>query len=62
MDNTIPSVRASSGLTLPDGMGLDLVLSIIRSISLSYHILIAPAAPAPAPIAIIEKTAKKGCI
>ena len=60
MDNTIPSVRASSGFTLPDGMGLDLVLSIILSISLSYHMLIAPAAPAPAPIAMIENIANKG--
>ncbi len=43
-------------------MGLPLVLTISPSISWSYHILIAPDAPAPIDIQRIDRNIKKGCI
>ena len=60
IDNTTPSVKASDGSTLFEGKGLNFVLSISKSISRSYHIFIAPAAPAPAPMAMIENIANTG--
>ena len=61
-DNTTPKPSASRGSTFPVGIGLFFVLSIKESISLSYHIFIAPDAPAPIDIQRIEMKKKKGCM
>ena len=57
MLNIIPKPRASSAFIIPDGIGLSFVLCIFASISLSYHIFIHPAAPAP--IAMLSNEIKK---
>ena len=49
--NITPKFNASSGNTLPQAVGLVLVLSIIASISASYQLLILAAAPEPAAMA-----------
>ena len=61
MEIVTPKANASSGLTSPDGIGLLLVLFIMASISLSYHWLIAPEAPAPAAMASNEMKVRIGC-
>ena len=42
-----PNVRAASAVTLPEGIARAFVLDMIASMSRSYHMLIAPDAPAP---------------
>ena len=46
-ERTVPKIKALLFLTFPNGIGLKQVLDIIPSISASYHIFKAPAAPAP---------------
>lgn len=46
-DRIVPKINACLFVTLPRGIGLRQVLDIIPSISASYHIFKAPAAPAP---------------
>ena len=46
-DMISPMARASLRGTAPDGMGRVEVRTITSSISASYHMLIAPDAPAP---------------
>ena len=58
----MPSASASAGAILPDGIGRFFVRLIIASISLSYHWLIAPEAPAPAAMANRDISASAGCI
>ena len=62
IDNIIPKPNASRDSILPSGTALFFVLSISESISLSYHILMAPEAPAPTDMQSIEIKKKKGCI
>jgi hypothetical protein len=50
-DRISPKTSASAGRTRPDGMGRAEVRVITASISASYHMLSAPAAPAPTAIA-----------
>ena len=57
---TTPNAKASSGLITPLTSGLLCVLFIIASMSLSYHILIAAADPAPIAINNIDDKAIKG--
>ena len=45
----------------PLGIGLFFVLSMSESISRSYHMFIAPEAPAPIEIQRIDKKVKNGC-
>ena len=59
-DRIIPKPSASPAIIFLEGIGRFLVLSIILSISLSNHMLIAPEAPAPKEIQKIERTHKKG--
>ena len=47
IDNIIPNINACSLLIFPVGIGLKQVLVINLSRSASYHMLRAPAAPAP---------------
>ncbi len=47
MDKVTPNIRASCLLIFPVGIGRRQVLVISLSRSASYHILSAPAAPAP---------------
>ena len=47
IDNAIPKIKACFLFNLPVGIGLKQVLVINLSKSASYHILRAPAAPAP---------------
>ena len=61
-ESTAPKPRASSGSIFPSGTALFFVLSISESMSLSYHMLIAPDAPAPTDIQSTEMKKKKGCI
>ena len=49
-----PKYKACFLESLPEGIGLKLVLSINESISDSYHIFKAPADPAPRATAIID--------
>ena len=56
-DRNNPKYNASSGLTLPEGIGRLSVLAIIKSISESHHIFNAPAAPAPNPIKMTDAIA-----
>eukprot|EP00581_Thalassiosira_minuscula_P039420 CAMPEP_0184472994 /NCGR_PEP_ID=MMETSP0740-20130409/118411_1 /TAXON_ID=385413 /ORGANISM="Thalassiosira miniscula, Strain CCMP1093" /LENGTH=90 /DNA_ID=CAMNT_0026849797 /DNA_START=89 /DNA_END=361 /DNA_ORIENTATION=- len=58
----MPSVKASSFGTAPDGIGRVEVRVITASISASYHILIAPAAPDPSATAKIATVASTGLI
>ncbi len=58
----MPNPNASNGSTFPSGIGLFFVRSMSESISLSYHMLMAPDAPAPIDIHKIEMKKKKGCI
>ena len=46
-DNVVPKINACLFLTFPSGIGRRQVLDIIPSISASYHMFSAPAAPAP---------------
>jgi hypothetical protein len=59
---TIPNDKASSDDILPVTIGLCCVRVIIESISLSYHILIAAAEPAPIVIQSIAVTPISECI
>ena len=59
-DNITPKPKAFSASIFPTGIGLFFVLSIRESISLSNHMLIAPAAPAPNEIQNIDNTNKNG--
>ena len=59
-DKIIPKVNASDGSIFFEGIGLFFVLSIILSISLSYHWFNAPDAPAPIAIANIPMVARIG--
>ncbi|SJM34096.1 hypothetical protein BQ8482_380279 [Mesorhizobium delmotii] len=61
-ESTRPKPRASPGMTRPDGTGRFDVRDIKASISASYHMLSAPAAPAPTAIAPIAITAMTGFI
>ena len=47
IDSTTPNIKACCLLIFPVGIGLRQVLGISLSKSASYHILSAPAAPAP---------------
>ena len=58
--STIPKDNASSALIAPVTIGLFCVLFILLSISLSYHILMLAAEPAPRVIQTIEVKAIKG--
>ena len=51
----IPKTKASFFDTIPKGIGLDFVLSIVLSISSSNHIFIDAEDPAPRAIANITK-------
>ena len=55
MPVNIPRTRASFFETIPSGIGLNFVLSIVLSMSSSNHILIAAEEPAPSAIAIITR-------
>ena len=57
MASTVPKARASSGVILPLGMGRAEVRAMRASISASYHMFSAPAAPPPTAIAISEASA-----
>ena len=46
-DSTTPKVSASSAFSRPPGIGRLRVRSMTASMSRSYHMLMAPAAPAP---------------
>ena len=59
-DRIMPNPSASPAIIFFEGIGLFLVLSIILSISLSNHILIAPEAPAPSEMQKIDRTHKNG--
>ena len=54
-DNKIPNTKAWFLFNLPVGIGLKQVLVISLSKSASYHMLSAPAAPAPIATKNIEK-------
>ncbi|ONI56387.1 hypothetical protein N500_0533 [Wolbachia pipientis wUni] len=58
----IPNSSALSAETLPEGIGRFFVLSMSRSMSLSYHIFIAPADPEPRATHIRDISTRKGCI
>ena len=47
IDSTTPKASASAGSMRPAGIGRSLVRVISASMSRSYHMLMAPAAPAP---------------
>ena len=59
-ESTMPKTSASSGSSRPAGSGRFMVLSMWRSMSRSYHILMAPAAPAPMAMQTTAKTPLKG--
>ena len=61
-DKNIPKCKASVGCMLPLGIGLFLVRVITKSISLSYHILIAPEAPEAIAMHRTAIIAITGCI
>ena len=58
--NTTPRESASDGATRPLGIGRDRVRDMTASISRSYHMLMAPAAPAPTAIASTATAASSG--
>src|SRR6516162_2305497 len=59
--STTPKPRASPGIILPAGKGRAAVRRMIASISRSYHMLIAPAAPAPTAMHNTATAASTGC-
>ena len=61
MEIRIPKISAEDGEISPAGIGLSAVLDIRGSISLSYHIFIAPEAPAPIDMHKTDRKKKKGC-
>ena len=61
-DRITPKARALSGSTRPAGMGRLRVRAITASISRSYHMLIAPEAPAPTAMQITASAAITGWI
>ena len=60
--STAPKVRASSGLILPLGTGRAAVRAMRASISASYHMFNAPAAPAPTAMHASAAIASTGCM
>ena len=60
--STVPKTRASSGATLPRGMGRAAVRAMRASMSASYHMLSAPAAPAPTAMQRSAAMASTGCM
>ena len=58
--STRPKTSASSGCSRPAGSGRFMVLAITRSMSRSYHMLMAPAAPAPKAMHSTAMTATSG--
>jgi hypothetical protein len=57
---TTPNAKAPSAETRPEGMGRLAVRVMIASISRSYHMLMAPAAPAPTAMHKMAINAKNG--
>jgi hypothetical protein len=57
-----PKASASPGITRPAGTGRLAVRAMTASMSASYHMLSAPAAPAPTAMQISAKPANTGCI
>src|SRR6478752_6204824 len=60
--STVPKARASSGVILPFGIGRAAVRAMHASISASYHIFSAPAAPAPTAMQMSAAMARTGCM
>ena len=60
-ESTMPIASASPRSTRPEGIGRPAVRAISASMSLSHHMLSAPAAPAPAAMQRIEAKAMTGC-
>ena len=61
IESTTPKASASSALTRPAGIGRPLVRAMTASISRSYHMLIAPEAPAPTATAKMATAPNTGC-
>ena len=59
--STQPKPSASPGSIRPAGSGRPAVRRITRSMSRSYHMLIAPDAPAPTAMHRIATPARNGC-
>src|SRR4051812_45814740 len=59
--STMPKPSASPGATRPAGIGRPLVRDITASMSRSYHMLMAPDAPAPTAMHRIAVSARTGC-
>ena len=57
----MPKASASPGCTRPAGIGRPAVRVITASMSASYHMLSAPAAPAPTAMQSSAKNASTGC-
>ena len=62
VDSSSPKSSASAGATRPDGIGRFAVRDITASMSSSYHMLSAPAAPAPSAIAAMATITTTGLI
>ena len=59
--STVPKASASSGGTRPSGIGRRQVRAMTASMSRSYHMLMAPAAPEPTAMQSTATMASSGC-